>query len=293
MKTITKRRATRAPRSGANGKGKGKPRQLFPQARHLSRAERRALNAYKNFLLEKLPNQVERIVLYGSKARGDSTPDSDLDVLVVVNGDSSIRREIESPGFELLMKYKTFIQPVWMSVEETQHWKPLLDSIWKEGVELWRRRGAPAWVHPESEGRDVSADKAEAIETRMILAGDKLQAAQTLFKSGFYNDTISKAYYAMFYASKAMLLAIGVDPHKHRGVSSLVGEKIVHHGLTDPKYGTLINYYMELRLEADYEPEFRATREQAEESLRVAKDFIEEAARVLDRIRQKSGKQAE
>lgn len=293
MKTIRKRRATRAPRSGTNGKGKRKLRLLFPQARHLSRNERLALNAYKNYLLEKLPNQVERIVLYGSKARGDSTPDSDMDVLVVVSGDSSIKREIESPGLELLMKYKTFIQSVWMSVEETQHWKPLLDSIWKEGVELWRRRGTPAWVHPESEGRDVSADKAEAIETRMMLAKDKRLAAQTLFESGFYDDTISKAYYAMFYASKAMLLAIGVDPHKHRGVSSLVGEKIVHHGLADPKYGTLINYYMELRLEADYKPEFRAPREQAEESLRVAEDFIQEAGRVLERIRQQSKKRSE
>ncbi|MBI4671654.1 MAG: HEPN domain-containing protein [Chloroflexi bacterium] len=291
MKTVTRPRVRQTPRSGAQGKVKA--RRLFPQARHLTPSERRALNAFKDFWLKKLPGQIERIVLYGSKARGDSTPDSDLDVLVVVNGNPASGRRLDAPGFDLLMKYGAFIQSVWMSVEETQHWTPLLDSIWKEGIELWRRRGAPVWVHPESEGRDVTADKAEAIETRMILAQDKLAAARQLLQGGFLNDTISKSYYAMFYASKAMLLAIGVDPHKHRGVASLVGEKIVHHGLSDPKYGTLINQYMQLRLDADYEPEFHATLEQAEESIRVAEDFIQEAARVLERIRKQSQTAAE
>jgi hypothetical protein len=52
----------------------------------------------------------------------------------------------------------------------------------------------------------------------------------------------------------------------------------------------LINYYMELRLEADYKPEFRATREQAQESLGAAEDFIREAKRVLVRIEKQSQK---
>lgn len=288
MKMVTKPSVRRTARSGSNGK---KPTRLkFPQARYLTRGERLAIEGYKNFLLKQLPNQVERLVLYGSKARGDSTTESDVDVLVVIHGDPQLKYKIESPDFDLLMKYGAMLQPLWMNVEQTKHWTPLLDKIWKDGVVLWQRRGASKWVHPELEGKNADAEKAEAVETRMILAREKLQVARDLLAQNHFNDTISKAYYAMFYASKAMLLASGVDPHKHQGVTSMVGERIVHVGLSDPKYGTIIKQYMNLRIEADYEPAFRATCEQAEESIYVAEDFIEEAGRVLERIQRREKK---
>lgn len=43
----------------------------------------------------------------------------------------------------------------------------------------------------------------------MELAKDKLVVARDLLAAGHYNDVVSKAYYAMFYASKSLLLAVG------------------------------------------------------------------------------------
>jgi predicted nucleotidyltransferase len=51
----------------------------------LTKKEQRALNEYRNLLLRRFPGQMERLVLFGSKARGEATPGSDVDVLVVLD----------------------------------------------------------------------------------------------------------------------------------------------------------------------------------------------------------------
>jgi hypothetical protein len=125
------------------------PRQvLFPQARYLTRKERVALKAYKDYLLEKLPDQIERIVLFGSKARGDSTRHSDVDLLVVVK-DKPVTNwglleprwfAVVDPTFDFLMNYGVYLSPTVMCLDETKQWTPLLAHVREEGVELWRRR---------------------------------------------------------------------------------------------------------------------------------------------------------
>jgi uncharacterized protein (UPF0332 family) len=67
----------------------------------------------------------------------------------------------------------------------------------------------------------MDAKQLESIHLRTDLARDKLELARKLTADGYYNDAVSKAYYAMFYASRALLLAVGQDPHKHTGVVSL------------------------------------------------------------------------
>ncbi len=121
---------------------------LFPQARYLTRKERIALKAYKDYLLEKLPDEIERIVLFGSKARGDSARDSDVDLFINVSGPpieglGSLDprwRAIVEPTFDFLMEYEVYISPTVMHMERTKEWTPLLAHIQKEGILLWQRR---------------------------------------------------------------------------------------------------------------------------------------------------------
>ncbi len=264
----------------------------FPQARHLTRKERVALEAYKNYLLEKLPNQIERIVLFGSKARGDGTPDSDVDLLIVINGER-ILSKLQDPrwativhGTEALdFEYGLYITPIVRHVSEVKDWTPLLDHVHKEGVELWHRPTTKPEPWPEGGERAVVVGKDNHIDARMAIARDKLAAASALLAQHFYNDCISKAYYAMFYASKALLLALDEDPNKHEGVVSLFGERIAKVGLSDPNYGTVLRNAKELREEADYGDFFRATKEQAEQAFENAQDFVKEAEKTLAKIR--------
>ena len=60
------------------------------------------LNAYCNTLEDKYPTAVARMVIYGSKARGDDHPDSDLDVLLIVKNDAAgLKRELRGIGYLL------------------------------------------------------------------------------------------------------------------------------------------------------------------------------------------------
>ncbi|NOZ06141.1 MAG: HEPN domain-containing protein, partial [Chloroflexi bacterium] len=98
------------------------------------------------------------------------------------------------------------------------------------------------------------------------------------------NDVVSKAYYAMFYASRALLLAVGEDPHKHKGVVTLFGKRFVKVGLADKRYGKTLAKAQTLRPLCDYEVRKRATMEEAQRSIAEAEDFVAEARQILERL---------
>ena len=53
----------------------------------LPRKVKAALADFERRLLNLFPGQIIRLVLYGSYARGEATPDSDVDVMVIVSWD--------------------------------------------------------------------------------------------------------------------------------------------------------------------------------------------------------------
>ena len=60
---------------------------------NLASQEQAWLDSYRQALAESFPTLVEQIIIYGSKARGDAGPESDIDVLVILRrGDKARRR---------------------------------------------------------------------------------------------------------------------------------------------------------------------------------------------------------
>ncbi|MGA9347633.1 MAG: nucleotidyltransferase domain-containing protein [Anaerolineae bacterium] len=124
----------------------------------LNENEQQALSEYRDFLLRRFPQQVERLVLFGSKARGGSGASSDIDVLVVLRkrteptkegfcpfgSTDPTWREMVGTTFDLLMKYNVNISPTVIGINEFEEHSPLMTHIKKEGVELLRRTvGSP------------------------------------------------------------------------------------------------------------------------------------------------------
>ena len=52
------------------------------------------LSELKTRLTELYGERLEKLVLFGSQARGDAEPDSDIDVLVVLNGEVDVGKEL-------------------------------------------------------------------------------------------------------------------------------------------------------------------------------------------------------
>jgi hypothetical protein len=73
------------------------PRQTKPRSHRLPRPVLRTLDNFQRRALELFPNEISRIILYGSYARGEATPDSDVDVMVVGNWHNP-RHYLGGPG---------------------------------------------------------------------------------------------------------------------------------------------------------------------------------------------------
>lgn len=58
-------------------------------------------------------------------------------------------------------------------------------------------------------------------------AKDSVLGAEILFKSKFYNFSISRSYYAMFYLAEAILLTKELSYSSHKGVISGFSEHFV------------------------------------------------------------------
>ena len=61
--------------------------------------------------------------------------------------------------------------------------------------------------------------------------GDEaLEAAKHLLTAEFFNDAISRAYYAAYHWSRALLFLKGLEPKTHRGVIQMIGLHYVKDG---------------------------------------------------------------
>ena len=68
----------------------------------LTAEEQTLILAYRRALEEQHPGAVARMVIYGSKARGEAGPDSDLDLLLIVKNDAApLKRDLRRIGYLL------------------------------------------------------------------------------------------------------------------------------------------------------------------------------------------------
>ncbi len=109
-----------------------------------------------------------------------------------------------------------------------------------------------------------------------------LEAARLLRKGEFYGFSASRAYYAMFYATEAILLSKNLTFSKHAGVISAFGKHFVKSGAAGPEYHRYLIEGMELRHVGDYGHSFEITAEQSDHQIRHAEKFIELVEKLLD-----------
>ena len=135
----------------------------------------------------------------------------------------------------------------------------------------------------------MTDDLVKLVEYRLKQADETLIAAKELSANGHYRDAVNRAYYAMFYCGLGLLASKKLGSSKHSGVLSLFSRYFVKTGLFSNESGRHLREAFEIRQKCDYREFVEIEKEQVEEVLINADDFIAEARRVLTMMRTHKG----
>ena len=105
--------------------------------------EQRIFDELVEGILSVLRDQVLRIVLYGSVARGTQTSDSDVDIAVFVRSRIEPEREsrLSDVVVDLNLKYDKVFSVIDIEDSVYQTWRdvtPFYQNVDREGVVLWQ-----------------------------------------------------------------------------------------------------------------------------------------------------------
>jgi len=128
----------------------------------------------------------------------------------------------------------------------------------------------------------MEKEKLSVIEDWMRLAKQKLAVAQEMIKLSYFDDAISRAYYAMLYAAKALLLSIDVDAKSHSGVLNQFGKHFIKTGKLDKQYSRMFALALRAREVSDYAGGIDASYSEAEAVFIDAKAFVARIREFLD-----------
>lgn len=108
-------------------------------------SEKNALQAFTQQVENKYP-AIRQIILYGSKARGDSTVDSDIDILVVLAQEDRLsRRDILTIAAQISLEYDVLLSPLVIGEKRLAQQREftLYRNITNDAVQLAIRENAP------------------------------------------------------------------------------------------------------------------------------------------------------
>jgi len=121
----------------------------------------------------------------------------------------------------------------------------------------------------------VEADKKALAQYRLEQAGESLdEAAFLLSGEKSPRSIINRVYYAMFYATLALLIYEPYSSSKHSGVLGYFNRRFIKEEVFDREMGRWVNKAFELSQRGDYREYFEVTRDQAADLVVKAGQFV-------------------
>ncbi len=117
--------------------------------------------------------------------------------------------------------------------------------------------------------------KKDLIQYRLESAREMLHDARLLKENGGSPKSIvNRAYYAVFYASLALLVTADVEPSKHSGVLAKFDELFIRRGVLAKEMSRILHRAFDMRQAGDYQKSRVITDAQADEVLKSAEEFV-------------------
>ena len=106
------------------------------------------------------------------------------------------------------------------------------------------------------------------------LAEEELDTSSLLLDNQHYRACVSRAYYAMYYATQALLINKNLASRTHKGVIQQFSQNFVKTGEVPVEMAKDLKRVYDLRQLSDYEAAISITQEEAEITLEAAEGFV-------------------
>ena len=120
-------------------------------------------------------------------------------------------------------------------------------------------------------------DKQALLAYRLKQAEETFADAEKMLQNALSpRSIINRAYYSIFYAILALFLHRDINPKtsKHSGVITIFDRDLVHTGKIEKHYSKIVHKMFDTRQRVDYKELVETPVEDAEECVRLAKEFL-------------------
>ena len=111
---------------------------------------------------------------------------------------------------------------------------------------------------------------------RLEKAKETLRTAQILFEDvKDYTSANNRAYYAIFYAIRAVLALEEIDFKRHKDVIAYFNKKYIKTEIFSRKLGSKIAQAQRVREDSDYDDKYQISQEKTKQQINTAEEVIE------------------
>lgn len=122
---------------------------------------------------------------------------------------------------------------------------------------------------------------------RLEQADESLDAAQILLEREKFRPSVSRSYYAMFYAVLALLAPARRRITKHSGAITLFDREFVKKGILDKAFSRWLHEAFDLRQRSYYREMFTVSHGRAEFTLEHTRAFVAGVEKQINRMTSK------
>ncbi len=111
---------------------------------------------------------------------------------------------------------------------------------------------------------------------RLNKAKETLETARMIFNDGKdFTSANNRAYYAIFYAIRAVLAIEEIDFKRHKDVLAYFNKEYVNKEKFPKKIGRKISQAQRVREDSDYDDDYEPSLEKTEQQINTAQELIE------------------
>jgi len=221
-----------------------------------------------------------RIILYGSRARGDAREDSDWDFLVLLEQeDPSLEKEILQCIYEYELSSRQSFS-VFITTHKLAHQyklSPFYQTIIRDGIDL---TSTDSLVEEADEAPFYSLD--ELVRLRFRKADQAFHEAKFSYDQASYALALNRLYYSAFYALTALFMKERVFAKTHQGVKNLFHRHLVLPGRVSRGSAMLYNELFDKRMKGDYSLIYDPEKPEVEKYFPEVETFLKEIKEVSE-----------